>query len=384
MVMKADLMWSPSIGMTHSHNVERAFWLLEQMERLGKRFGKLLQHWRTQISEFCETRLVRVKESLIYALGQIYSGPMSERLYNQLEQQALFSPVKTCSLGSMSPDLQAAIKRTILFPVPELGGTELAAWHIRAQPGMPTILFHHGRQHNISQLGSFFTEMKQKGFGIFAYDYPGFGRSEGQSKVATIHHAAQAAQEELTRRGVPFNQQIVMGHSFGGAVAVDHLARLSADSPEKPKALVVINTLSGMDDVLYSHSQDYRAFSWVLQRYPELMQRFPNLREFFNLREKIALVAQKNIPILVLHADHDKVFPEKLGRDLHASAQEAASILPQAVQLGGKAVSSTPIEYRVLEGGHRLRRHICEQAAGHLEDFLALLPTKAATSLRVR
>src|SRR5688572_8013137 len=66
--MKADLRWSQPIGVTHSINVERAFWLFEQMERLGKRFGKLLQHWRAQISKFCENKLVRVKESLIYAL----------------------------------------------------------------------------------------------------------------------------------------------------------------------------------------------------------------------------------------------------------------------------------------------------------------------------
>jgi alpha-beta hydrolase superfamily lysophospholipase len=363
-----------------NHESTRLFMAWETLEQLC---AKAILHLKKRLATaFAQVRLqvgqwmAQAKETAIYGLGQIYQGPISLPVYNLVERQALFSPVSACSLQTMDADLQRAIKRTTFFPVPELGNIELSAWHIPAQYGKPTILIHHGRKSNISQQGPLLSALKAKGFGVFIYDYPGFGKSEGVPQIETIHHAANAAQAELIRRGVPIGEQVVLGHSLGGAVAVDQLHRLnpSANSKEKPRALVVVNTLSRAEDVLQSRAEEYRAFNWVVQRYPGLLKRFPMLRSFFSLSDKIRDVARKEIPILVMHADNDAVFPEKLGRDLHNQAR-------RAVKPAGKSLSyDIPVEYRTLTGTHSLKKPLCEQVANHLEAFLKALPAESFSS----
>lgn len=351
----------------------RLFMVWEALERSG---AKAIAHLKERFAgAFAKMRLLagewaaQARETAIYCLGHIYRGPISLPVYNLVERQALFSPVSACSLRTMDADLQKAIKRTVFFSVPELGNIELSAWHIPAQPGKPTVLVHHGRKSNISKQGPLLSALKAKGFGVFIYDYPGFGKSEGVPHIETIHHAANAAQAELIRRGVPIREQVVLGHSLGGAVAVDQLYRLNP--AEKPQALVVVNTLSRAEDVLQSKAADYRAFNWIVRRYPGLLERFPILRNFFSLSDKIQHVALNNIPILVMHADNDAVFPEKLGQDLYNQAQHAVKMMGSTET---PPFVEAPIEYRTLAGSHGLKEPLCEQLADHLEAFLKTLP----------
>jgi alpha-beta hydrolase superfamily lysophospholipase len=305
-----------------------------------------------------------LKSRLVFALGKTYRGYISKPMYDLMERQALFSPLKAAPLKRLHPTLRNAIKRTRFFSVPELNGIELAAWHLPAKPGQPTILFNHGRNSNISYLSSLYYTFQKLGYGCFAYDYPGFGKSEGESSIETVHHAALAAQEELMALGVPAKQQIIMGHSLGGAIATDLAYRLIRDNlPEnrRPKALILINTLSRPKDMLHSQAQEYRLyFDWIFRRSPDLLKRFPEIEAFFNLEHKIAELSKSGLPTLVLHSDKDAVFTESMGQKLHEAAKKEAS-------------KDTIALYQRLEGGHHLRRSLCEQLPPILEHFVRKL-----------
>jgi fermentation-respiration switch protein FrsA (DUF1100 family) len=180
-------------------------------------------------------------------------------------------------------------------------GTRLHGWYV-PHPGAPAaVLFCHGNGGNIGFLTGVLRVLHLKvGAAVLAFDYRGYGRSEGQPSEAGILADARAARAWLAAREKIREQDVVlMGQSLGGAVAVDLAARDGA------KALILESTFDSLPDVAAYY-------------FPALPVRWLMWTRF----DSAALIGRYHGPLLQVHGGVDTVVPLACGRRLFQAANE--------------------------------------------------------------
>ncbi|MBL8588998.1 MAG: alpha/beta hydrolase [Methylobacteriaceae bacterium] len=115
----------------------------------------------------------------------------------------------------------------------QLHFTERAA----AAPGRGAVLLIHGASGNQADLMSALGEpLAARGFRVVAIDRPGHGWSDRPGGRADADPGRQAALLRGAARAAGLERAIVLGHSFGGAIA----ARLAMDDPDFVAGLVLV------------------------------------------------------------------------------------------------------------------------------------------------
>lgn len=325
----------------------------EQYLRWRNRLNTLIKaSWEKYFNRFKS----RVSQGFLALAAIMGTMPFPQFILNRLNRRFFFSPRKVTSKELLrSETLRKSMSLHIFYADPEKMN-ELYAWHIEAEPGKPTVLFSHGRDCNISHLEPIMQGLKNKGFGVFVYDYPGFGKSEGQPGEQALYKAGLAASKYLAGKSevmksscsVPYRDQIIMGHSLGGAVAVDVARRLSLDGEKTdlPRALALINTFTDIKE----------PFREQLDRMPRLIRSMFSMDSIpfeFDSKNKIADV---KMPVLILHGSQDTTISCKQGRDLYDAA------------IKGKAGKYSFQEVRGAR--HGLHPELCRTVADSLEKFL--------------
>ncbi|MBS1792967.1 MAG: alpha/beta hydrolase [Acidobacteria bacterium] len=172
-------------------------------------------------------------------------------------------------------------------------GEKISAKFFPAPDAEYTILFSHGNAEDIGGAGPFFEELRRQGFNVLAYDYRGYGTSDGAPSEKNAYEDAAAAYDYLVDQlKIPPAKIIVFGRSLGGAVAIDLAAR-------KPCAGLI------------AESTFLSAFR-VLTRY----RVFP-FDEFDNLGK----LPSVNCPALFIHGKKDEVIPFRHGEKLFEAAR---------------------------------------------------------------
>jgi len=168
-------------------------------------------------------------------------------------------------------------------------GNRIATFYLPANSGMPTLLWSHGNAEDIGYLQEVFFSFHQRGYGILAYDYPGYGISEGKPNEKNCYDAAQTVWNHLTQKlKISPDQIIIFGQSVGSGPAV-WLA-----SHQKCAGLVMISPFTS-------------AFR-TATRFPL----FPG-DKFKNI-DRIESI---NMPLLIIHGKKDEVIAQWHGRKLH-------------------------------------------------------------------
>jgi abhydrolase domain-containing protein 17 len=89
-----------------------------------------------------------------------------------------------------------------------------------------TILFSHGNAEDIGELDSLFEAFLRNKFAVLAYDYRGYGTSDGKPSEEKVYRDIDAAYDYLINElKIPPEKIIVYGRSLGGAVSIDLAAR---------------------------------------------------------------------------------------------------------------------------------------------------------------
>ncbi|MGG7516665.1 alpha/beta fold hydrolase [Allorhizobium undicola] len=119
----------------------------------------------------------------------------------------------------------------------DLGHLKLNVLHVAAgpNPDLPPIVFIHGASGNLrDQAGAFLEPLRGRAELLFI-DRPGHGYSErGGPQNATPDGQAKALADAMDRLGIA--QAIIVGHSFGGAIA----ASFALYHPEKTRGLLFL------------------------------------------------------------------------------------------------------------------------------------------------
>ncbi len=172
-------------------------------------------------------------------------------------------------------------------------GSTISALYLPNPAAKFTIWYFHGNAEDLGDIAPRLRALHDVGFAVFAYDYPGYGESEGRPSEARIYAASAAAWETLTTKyRVPPERIIAFGRSLGGGPAVD---------------LAVHQPVAGL--VLESAFMSvYRVMTrWRLLPFDQ----FENLRK----------IGRVKCPVLVMHGRSDEVIPFFHGEQLYAAVR---------------------------------------------------------------
>ena len=213
-------------------------------------------------------------------------------------------------------------------------GTKLHGWLAEHPNPRAVLMYCHGNGDCVGYLGRLMQELRDKHqLTVFAFDYRGYGKSEGSPSEAGILADGDAAQKWIAERtGRKPADIVLMGRSLGGGVAVDLAAKNGA------RALILQNTPTSMPDAAaYMY--------WFAPVHLLMKNRYDSL-------SKIGAYAG---PVLISHGTADTLVPFALGQKLFAAVK-----------------SEIKHFFPISGGGHNDPEPPDYDAA--LEQFLASLP----------
>jgi hypothetical protein len=157
-----------------------------------------------------------------------------------------------------------------------------------------TLLFSHGNAEDVGDNLDFLTGLHDAGFAVLAWDYRGYGTSQGVPSEKTLYADEQAVYEYLVRElKTPPDRILVLGRSLGSTAAVDLAAR------QPVAGLILQGGLASGQRVLLP----FPIFPF---------DRFSNM-------DKIGRV---HCPVLIIHGTADEVIPFQHGEALFRAAHE--------------------------------------------------------------
>lgn len=173
-------------------------------------------------------------------------------------------------------------------------GVSLSALYLEAPDSEFTILYSHGNGEDIGDLREIFENFQSSGYSVFAYDYRGYGTSDGMVSEKSFYEDAGAIYSYLVNElKKPPEKIIVLGRSIGGAAAID------IASKEKVAGLILEGAFTS-------------AFRVVMPIVPFPFDKFKNIDKIDKVR----------CPILFIHGRDDTIVPFSHGLSLFEKANE--------------------------------------------------------------
>jgi pimeloyl-ACP methyl ester carboxylesterase len=124
-----------------------------------------------------------------------------------------------------------------------------AWWWPDADPAAPVVFYLHGARWNLTGNLNRITQLHQFGFSVFAIDYRGFGKSDGDlPSEATVYEDARTGWDWVVAREPDPARRFIYGHSLGGAVAVDLAAKLG-DGADGARGLIIESTFTNFAEM---------------------------------------------------------------------------------------------------------------------------------------
>ncbi|HIK04148.1 MAG TPA: alpha/beta hydrolase [Trichormus sp. M33_DOE_039] len=170
--------------------------------------------------------------------------------------------------------------------------TKISAIHLINPTAKYTIIYVHGNAEDLGDVKQYLEQLRDLGFNVLAYDYRGYGTSEGTPTENYAYQDIDTVYNYLTQDlNITPRQIIVFGRSVGGGSAVDLAAR-------KPVAGLIIE------------SSFISAFRVVLPLKILPFDKFINLEKIKNVK----------CPVLIMHGKADEVIPFEHSEKLYANA----------------------------------------------------------------
>lgn len=192
------------------------------------------------------------------------------------------------------PDMASRRAPPGVQKVRDEAGNEIAVVHLPNPRAQFTIWFFHGNAEALGDLEPMMIALRDAGFAVFAFDYPGYGVSTGKPGEKALYVSARAARKFLREQlKVPAARTIIYGRSLGGGPAVEMATE------ERVGGLVLQSSFTSVFRVLTR---------WRI---------LPG--DMFENERKMARVSA---PVLVMHGERDEVIPLRHGQALFAAARE--------------------------------------------------------------
>jgi len=232
-------------------------------------------------------RLLRLLVVVLVAMGLLSLAlPMIAR-------HLIFHP----TAGEQATPAERGLEYAALRLSPE-AGLLLTAWYLPAPGARRTVLYLHGNAGNLSDRVWRLARLASEGLAVLAFDYRGFGLSEGRPSVRGTGLDARAAWDHLTgERGLEPGEIVLVGSSLGAAVALQLV-----ESGARPAAVILEAPFASI-----------RAMSRAV---------FPLLPAFLvpDHYDNLAAARRLDLPLAIYHGTADQVVPFEQGRRLFEAA----------------------------------------------------------------
>jgi fermentation-respiration switch protein FrsA (DUF1100 family) len=173
-------------------------------------------------------------------------------------------------------------------------GEKISAKFFKNSNAEFTILFSHGNAEDIFTSAEFSKKLSDLGFNVLAYDYRGYGLSEGKSSEKNSYEDAETAYNYLINDlKIAPEKIIIFGRSLGGGVSIELASR------KKCGGLIAESTFVSAFRVMTTY-----------KIYP--FDEFENLKKIPNVR----------CPLLLIHGKKDELIPIWHGEKLFSAANE--------------------------------------------------------------
>jgi abhydrolase domain-containing protein 17 len=179
-------------------------------------------------------------------------------------------------------------------------GQTISAQYLTHAAAQYTILYSHGNAQDLGDIRPILEDLRGLKFNILAYDYRGYGTSQGTPSEANAYQDIQTAYRFLTQHhGIKGDRIILLGQSIGSGPSV-YLAT------QQPIAGLIIQ--SGF----------VSAFRIVVP-FPLLpFDKFPNGDR----------ISQVHAPVLVVHGTTDQLIPFWQAKALYGAANQPKDLVP--------------------------------------------------------
>lgn len=178
-------------------------------------------------------------------------------------------------------------------------GGKLQLWYHEASAGMPTVVYFHGNAGHLGDRAGLLNAFAEKGLGVAAVSYRGYGKSKGSPSENGIYADARTAVRWVKSRGIPLSNMVFYGESLGTGVAIKMATEFH------PKALFL---QSPYTSVVNRASEIY----WYVPVRYLIRDRFDSLSR----------IKQVKVPITVFHGRLDDVIPSAHAERLMEEANE--------------------------------------------------------------
>jgi len=208
------------------------------------------------------------------------------------ERKLIYFPF---SIIESTPDAMNMKYEDVYFVTAD--AVRLNGWFISAPESIATIIYCHGNAGNISHRVDKIKMFYDKHISVFAFDYRGYGRSEGNPNEQGLYYDGEAAYYYLVRKRKMNPAEIVLfGESIGSAVA-SYIAQ-----HHQIKALIL--------EAPFTNARDMSRR--ILPFLP--VQWFVTIQ-----MDNVKMLDKVQTPVLVIHGTDDDIVPFELGRQLYDS-----------------------------------------------------------------
>jgi fermentation-respiration switch protein FrsA (DUF1100 family) len=216
-----------------------------------------------------------------------------------LEDRIVYQP----SDDAESWNPQGLVKEDVTFQTSD--GVTLHGWYCPVENPRAVVLYAHGNGGNLANRAPFYRLLTERlGVSVLAFDYRGYGKSEGEPSEEGLLIDARAARKFLAERaGIAESDIILYGQSLGGGVMVDLAAKDGA------RGLILESTFSSLSAVA---NHKYPLTGALLQ----------------NKFDSISKISAYHGPTLIAHGEDDHLVPIKQAKQLYAAANEPKWFLP--------------------------------------------------------
>jgi uncharacterized protein len=212
------------------------------------------------------------------------------------EHSQVYHPVR--ALAVTGAELGRPVEQ-VIFQTSD--GLALHGWFYPALTNSPrrhlALLFCHGNGGNISHRLETYAALLQTGVSVFAFDYRGYGKSQGAPTERGTYEDAQAAYRWLRQQGFAATNIVAFGESLGGAVATELAVR------EPLGGLVLQSTFTSIP------AMGAELFPWLPVRWMSTIR--------YDTHSKLPRV---HLPVLVMHSREDDLVAFHHAQDNYAAA----------------------------------------------------------------
>jgi len=228
---------------------------------------------------------------IVYALGLFFYG---------IQRRLIFRPTKKRYRPPASLYLDAIGE----IWMNSSDGEQILSWQMRPQKGMPTLLYLHGNNCNLSNRLERTSRFARDGYGLMMPSFRGYGLSTGIPSERKNVEDALMAYGALRQQNIAAKDIIVYGESLGGAVGVQVAALREVG------ALILEAPFTSLADLVRHKFRFIPAYTL--------------LKDEFN---SLAHIKKVTAPVLIAHSVSDEVVPVAFGRWMFDAAHQPKAFL---------------------------------------------------------